>query len=319
MLRGKIIRSSKKTKLTEKTPKIRRARWSSKLARRYLIFFLLVGPALLWRFFTAVYPVVQTVYLSFFKVDLLSHIDQFVGLQNFWELADEPDIGTILSFTLVFIAASTVLELILGMGIASLLNARFRGRKIARTVNLIPWAIPTIVAALGFRWMLDSEYGLVTDWIYRIFGWRPEFLLSPVPAQFSVILVNIWKNTPFMAVILLAGLQNIPVDLYEAAKIDGATSFQRFRYITIPLTIPLVITLGLFFVIWQLASFDLVYGMTKGGPGVVTTVIAYRIFQRGMLWFNWGMASTLSVLLILIVVAVGLAGLYLFRRYEVTI
>lgn len=313
------MRSPIKSKLTEKVPKIRHARWSSRLGRRYLIFFLLVGPALLLRLFTAVYPVVQTVYLSFFEVDLLSQINRFVGLQNFRHLVSERAIGNILFFTLIFIAASTVLELILGMGVATLLNARFRGRKIARTVNLIPWAIPTIVAALGFRWMLDSEYGLVTDWIYRIFGWRPELLISPTLAQLSVILVNVWKNTPFMAVVLLAGLQSIPVEFYEAAKIDGATSFQRFRYITIPLSTPLVITLGLFFVIWQLASFDLIYGMTQGGPGVATTLIAYRIFQRGMLWFDWGTASALSVLLILIVAAVGVLGLYLFRRYEVTI
>lgn len=313
------MKSPAETRLTGKAVKIRCTRRSPRLARRYFIFFLLVGPALLLRLLTSVYPILRTVYLSFFEVNLISRINQFVGLQNFTQLASDSTVRDILSFTIVFVVASTVLQLILGMAIANLLNARFVGRKIARTVNLIPWAIPIVVAALAFRWMLDDQYGLVADWTYRISGWRPQLLIFPATARLSVILVNVWKNAPFMAIVLLAGLQSVPVELYEAAKIDGATPFQRFRYITIPVSTPIIITLALFFVIWQLASLDLIYGMTQGGPGVATMVIAYRIFQRGMLWYDWGMASALSMVLILIVTAVGVLGLYLFKRYEVTL
>jgi len=312
------MRSLSEAKLMEKVIKASHTRRSSKLAKRYAVFFLLVGPALVLRFLTSVYPVLHTVYLSFFEVNLMSHINRFVGLQNFIQLTNDPTVRGILSFTIIFVVASTGLQLILGMPIAVFLNAQFRGRKIARTVNLIPWAIPTIVAGLAFRWMLDDQYGIITDWIYRIFGLQTKLLIFPTTAQLSLILVNVWKNMPFMAVILLAGLQSVPIDLYEAAKIDGATRFQRFRYITIPVSTPIIITLVLFFVIWQLASFDLIYGMTKGGPGVATTVLAYRIFQKGMLWYDWGMASALSVVLILIVAAVGVVGLRLFKRYEIT-
>jgi multiple sugar transport system permease protein len=242
-----------------------------------------------------------------------------VGLKNFEVLFKDATVKDISLFTIMFVAVSTMLQLVFGMVIASLLNTRFVGRQAARTINLIPWAIPTIVAGLAFRWMLDDQYGLITDLISRFTGSRPAPLVFPTTAQISVILVNVWKNVPFMAVVLLAGLQNIPSELYEAAKIDGASTFQAFRKITIPLSIPIVITLGLFFVIWQLASFDLVYVMTGGGPGVATTVLAYRIFQKGMLWYDWGMASALSELLIFIVAVVGVVGLYLFKKYEVTL
>ena len=287
--------------------------------RRYLLFFVLVGPAVLLRLLTAVYPVLHTIYLSFHKMDLMSDQTTFVGLTNYVKVFSDYNNRDIFSFTLIFIICSVALQLILGLATANLLNAEFRGRNMVRTINLIPWAIPTIVAGLAFRWMLDDQYGLVTDWLFRLTGDRYELLVHPFTARLCVILVNVWKNTPFMAVVLLAGLQSVPVELYEAARIDGASSLQNFRYITLPMSTSLLVTLGLFFFIWQLANFDLMLGMTHGGPGLATTVISYTIFQQGMLWFNWGMASALGVCLIIIVAFVGIIGLGLFRRYDVSI
>ena len=291
----------------------------SSQTRRYLLFFMLVGPAVLLRLLTAVYPVLHTIYLSFHKMDLMSDQTTFVGLTNYVKVFSDYNNRDIFSFTLIFIICSVALQLILGLATANLLNAEFRGRNMVRTINLIPWAIPTIVAGLAFRWMLDDQYGLVTDWLFRLTGDRYELLVHPFTARLCVILVNVWKNTPFMAVVLLAGLQSVPVELYEAARIDGASSLQNFRYITLPMSTSLLVTLGLFFFIWQLANFDLMLGMTHGGPGLATTVISYTIFQQGMLWFNWGMASALGVCLIIIVAVVGIIGLGLFRRYDVSI
>jgi len=291
----------------------------SNTTRRYITFFLLVAPALLLRISTSVYPVLQTIYLSFFEVNLVSQTNLYVGLQNFIRLARDISIRDITSFTIMFTLLSTLLELIFGMIIANFLNTNFTGRQLARTINLIPWAIPTIVAALAFRWMFDDQYGLIVDWIYRLFGIRPALLVFPLTSQLSVILVNVWKNTPFTAIVLLAGLQNVPPELYEAARIDGANSLQAFRWITIPVSVPIIITLILFHIIWQLSGFDLIYGMTSGGPGIATTLIGYRIFQKGMLWYDWGTASALGVVLILIVAIIGIIGLYLFKKYEVTL
>lgn len=287
--------------------------------KRYFLFFILVGPAVLLRLLTAVYPVLETLYLSVFKVDMLTNSQEFVGMRNFARIFADQSNHDIMFFTLIFILCSVALQLVFGLGIASMLNTQFRARNLVRTINLIPWAIPTIVAGLAFRWMLDDQYGLVTDWLLRLTGNKYELLVNPLTARICVILVNVWKNTPFMAVVLLAGLQSVPAELYEAAKIDGATSFQNFRHITLPISMSLLITLGLFFFIWQLANFDLMLGMTHGGPGLATTVLSYTIFQQGMLWFNWGMASALGVILIIVVAIVGIIGVALFKHYDISL
>jgi multiple sugar transport system permease protein len=216
------------------------------------------------------------------------------------------------------VLSSAVLQLIVGMLIALLLNATFRGRAFARTINLIPWVIPTIVAGYVFRWLLDDQFGLIPYWVYQISGIRLVIFISSLGARLTVILVNVWKDAPFIAIVFLAGLQGVPQDIYDAAKVDGANAWQRFWRITMPLVMPLVITMGLFRIVWSLASFDLVYGLTQGGPGVATAVLALQVFREGILFFKFGFASAISVVLLLLVAIVGLAGLRLFRRADVT-
>lgn len=284
--------------------------------KKYLIFALLVGPAVLLRFSTSFYPIVRTIYLSFFKHNLMEQVHRYVGFNNFTALLNDQTILDVIGFTLVFISVSVILQLILGMAIANLLNTKFKGRKIVRTLNLLPWVIPVIVSGYVFRWMLNADYGLITDWIFRLSGKEVQLLINPFYARLSLILVNVWRNTPFMAIVLLAGLQSIPDELYEAAKIDGASWFQRFLHITLPASSSTIVTLGLFNIIWQIANIDIILGLTQGGPGSATTVIAFRIYQLGMQWFNWGMASALSVYLLLIVALISLIALYLYRKFE---
>jgi multiple sugar transport system permease protein len=248
---------------------------------------------------------------------LLSGTNQFIGAANYRALVDDFGVRSAVRFTIIFVLGSTVLQLIVGMLIALLLNATFRGRPFARSINLIPWAIPTIVAAYAFRWLLDDQFGLIPYWINQVTGSRVAPLASPEGAQVSLVLVNVWKNAPFMGVVFLAGLQGVPEDLYEAARVDGASAWQRFWAITFPLILPLVIAQGMFFVVWQLAAFDLIYGLTNGGPGVATVTLSLRIFQEGLLFFKYGFASALSMVLMALVAVVGLFGLFWFRRREV--
>ncbi len=289
----------------------------SRRQRQYLLFTLLVLPALVLRLLTAAYPIVRTFQLSLRDISLLYGTDTYVGLENYQLLQDDFGVRGAIDFTIIFVLVSTILQLVLGLLIAQLLNANFRGRVIARAVNLIPWAIPTIVAAYAFQWMLDDQFGLLPHWIAFFTGKRPVIFINPSSARAAVILVNVWKNAPFMAVVFLAGLQGVPEELYEAAKVDGANAFRRFLHITIPVITPLVVTMGTFFTVWQIASFDLIYGMTKGGPGVATSVLALRIFDEGLLYFKFGFASAIAVVLLLIVGLVGLVGIVLFRRFEV--
>ena len=285
--------------------------------RRYVLFLLLVAPAFLLRFATAAFPILQTIYLSFTDLNLLKNTNDFIGLQNYPAVLSDPGFQASLSFTLMLVLGATVLELVVGMLIALLLNAAFRGRPFARTINLIPWAIPTIVAGYAFRWLLDDQFGLIPYWINQLTGIRFVAFITPSMAQLMVILAHVWKDAPFMAIVFLAGLQGVPLDLYDAAKVDGANAWHRFWGVTVPLIMPLTITMALFRLVWSLASFDLVYGLTQGGPGVATSVLALQIFRQGIMFFKFGFASAISVILLILVGIAGVLGLWLFRKSDV--
>jgi multiple sugar transport system permease protein len=250
------------------------------------------------------------------NLHLIDGTNEFVGFENYRILFEHYNFQNALSFTIIFVVVSTMLELVLGLLIALLLNATFRGRKFARTINLIPWAIPTIVAAYAFRWILDDQFGMLSQAITHLTGENPAILNSVFGARLSTILVNVWKNAPFMGMIFLAGLQGVPIELYEAARVDGANAWQRFWKITLPMITPLVIIMSMYLIVWQLASFDLIYGFTRGGPGIATNVLAFYIFQEGFLFFKFGYASAISMILLLLVALVGSLGIIWFRRYD---
>lgn len=285
--------------------------------RRYLLFIALIAPAFLLRIFTSAYPILQTIYLSFTNLNLLDNTNEYVGWQNYSAMVNDYSVKAAFNFTVIYVVSSTILLLIIGMLIALLLDATFRGRTFARTINLIPWAIPTIVAGYAFRWLLDDQFGLIPYWANLVSGEQMVVFISLWGARTAVILVQVWKDAPFIAIVFLAGLQGIPSEVYDAARVDGANAWQRFWRITLPLVMPLVITMGLFRTVWTLANFDLVYGLTFGGPGVATSVLALRIFQEGILFFKFGYASAISVILLILVGVIGLIALLLFRRLEV--
>jgi multiple sugar transport system permease protein len=283
--------------------------------RFYVMAVLLLLPAVGLRAFTTLYPFIQTSLYSLQKYNPAFPPQQFVGLGNFQRLAADPVVQASVSFTVLFVVVSTFFQLTLGLALAHLLNAPFRLRGLARALSLIPWAMPTIVAAIGFRWMFDDQFGMIPDALWRL-GLDTRWLIDPRNAQVAVIFVSIWKSTPFVALVLLAGLQGIGRDLYEAATVDGANRLQALRFITIPMLMPIIVTISMFMLVWQLAVFDLPFGMTGGGPGYATTVLAQKIYQE-MNSLNYGYAASLSMVLVGIVAIIGIVGLVLFRRYEV--
>jgi multiple sugar transport system permease protein len=283
--------------------------------RFYVMAVLLLLPAVGLRTFTTLYPFIQTSLFSLQKYNPAFPPQQFVGLGNFQRLAADPVVQASVGFTVLFVVVSTFFQLTVGLALAHLLNAPFRLRGLARALSLIPWAMPTIVAAIGFRWMFDDQFGMIPDALRRI-GLDTRWLIDPRNAQLAVIMVSIWKSTPFVALVLLAGLQGIGRDLYEAATVDGANRWQVLRSITIPMLTPILVTIGMFMLVWQLAVFDLPFGMTGGGPGYATTVLAQKIYQE-MNSLNYGYAASLSMVLVVIVAIIGVVGLVLFRRFEV--
>ena len=283
-----------------------------------LLALAFIAPALLLRMFTAVYPFLATAYLSFTDASALQPRASFVGLENYVLLTTDVVLHQSIVFTGLFVAGSTALELVFGFLVALLLNASFRLRQVARTSNLIPWVIPAIVTALGFRFMFDTQFGIIPDLLGRV-GIQVNWLTEPGPARVATIVANVWRSTPFVALIILAGLQGIPAELYEAARVDGAGRLRVLWQVVIPLVMPLLVTMGIFLLVWQLGAFDIILGMTGGGPGTSTTVLSYLVYQQAFIGLSFGYASAIAMVLFVFVLLVGGLALALFRRMEVSL
>lgn len=291
----------------------------SRRTKRILTILALLAPAAGLRLFTAVYPYVQAVQLSFYDYNPAFPPKRWIGLDNYEKALNDIVIRTSLSFTVVFVVASTIFQIVLGLGVALLLNRHFPGRGLVRAINLIPWAIPMVVVAVGFRWMLDPQYGIFNDLLDRIFGINVPWLTRFWPSRIAVIGTNVWKSTPFLAIVFLAALQAIPQDTIEASRVDGANRVQSFFGITLPLLMPQVVVIGLFMLVWQLASFDLIFAMTGGGPGYATQVLAYSIYQVAFTGLNYGYASAISMILFVVVALTTAVMLLIFRRVEISL
>lgn len=284
--------------------------------RVWLLAAILIAPALLVRLFTSVYPFLATAWMSLTDDGAYTAEPSFIGLANYTELLGDRIAREALIFTVVFAGVSTLLELLLGFALALLLNAAFRLRGAARAAALIPWAIPAVVSALGFRFLFSDGFGIVPH-LTGLVGIEIEWLTSPVAAKAAVIIANVWRSVPFVAFVILAGLQGVPPELYQAAKVDGAGRLRTLWNVVVPLVTPLLITMGVFMIIFQLGTFDTVFGMTGGGPGTATQVAPYLAYQEAFIGLEYGRASALAMLLFLIVLAVGVLALRSFRRREV--
>ena len=178
---------------------------------------------------------------------------------------------------------------------------KFKGRRFLRTIVLIPWAMPAVVIGMAAKWGFNNDYGMINDFIRRfVSDFQFNWLINTGSARAAVIAMDLWKDLPFFAILVLSGLQFISGDIYEAAKVDGANGIQSFFRITLPLITRNVITLCIPFTLWRLTTFDLVYAMTSGGPGEDTSLIAYRITMEAFTNLNVGYAATLAVMLFLV-------------------
>jgi multiple sugar transport system permease protein len=205
------------------------------------------------------------------------------------------------------------------LGIATLLNRPFRGRTLVRAVNLLPWAMPAIVIATAAQWLFNSQFGMIDDLINRVIpGVRPIWLASPDMARVVVILVDVWKNAPWAAIILLAGLQNIPGELYEAAKVDGASSWRTFRSVVVPILAPLIFSVAIFVATYRVLTFDIVYGLTQGGPGTSTSLLSYQVYKLAFSGLYYGYGASVAVFAFLIVLVISVVGYTFMRRSENT-
>lgn len=265
--------------------------------KKYIPVILII-PIVIIRGFTTIYPIIITFINSLYNIKVLSGIHEFIGLKNYIDVFKDDKIISSIKFTAIFVIVSMLFHVLLGTVLALILNMKFRGRRFLRTIVLIPWAMPAVVIGMAAKWGFNNDYGLINDLIRRFIpSFQFNWLINTGSARGAVISMDLWKDLPFFAILILSGLQFISEDVYEAAKVDGANSIQIFFKITLPLIIKNILTLCIPFTLWRLTSFDLVYAMTSGGPGEDTSLIAYRIAMESFTNLNIGYASTLAIML----------------------
>ncbi|KAA5806631.1 carbohydrate ABC transporter permease [Thermoanaerobacterium thermosaccharolyticum] len=269
-----------------------------------ILGYLLVAPALLCIIAIALYPVLNTFKLSLYYMKLqLIGLTHFIGFQNYISLFNDPRFRSASINTVIFTIVSVSLELVIGMIMALLMNKKFKGTGLVRAAILIPWAIPTIVSALMWKFIYNDQFGLLNDILVRmgVINSYKAWLGSPSLAMGSAIFADVWKTAPFMALLLLAGLQNISYEFYEAAKVDGAGSIRRFFSITLPLLKPTILVALIFRTLDAFRVFDLIFVMTGGGPGNSTetlTIYAYKTLFRNL---DFGIGSAIAVVIFIFV------------------
>jgi multiple sugar transport system permease protein len=260
-------------------------------ARAGLLFVL---PALLALAALLLYPLLDTVRLS-----LTDDAGRFVGLANFAAVLEARLTGIALRNTIVYVGGSLVLQIVIGTAAGILLNQPLRGRAALRSLILIPWIVPGIVAATTWAWMFHYEFGIL-NWLWVASGLGEEpvgWLTRRDTVLPSLIAVNVWKLFPFVAVMVLAGLQAIPQSLYEAARVDGAGFLAEVRYVMLPQLKGVLLAVTLLLFIWGMNAITIIYAMTRGGPANASLITPIQIFQEAFELFQFPTASALSVLL----------------------
>jgi trehalose/maltose transport system permease protein len=286
-------------------PAPKRRRRGTKLQRRQTrIAWLLLLPSLAVVALVALYPLGKTVYQSFTNQEFLALTPtQWVGLENYRQLIHDAVFRGAVWETIKFTLITVSFEFALGLAIALVVNSSFKGRGVMRAVMLVPWAIPTVVAAQMWKWMLDDTYGTINDLGMRLhlISHPHAWIANPGTSLASVCAVDIWKTTPFVALLLLAGLQVIPQDLYEAAEVDGANALQQFWRITFPLLKPAILVALIFRTLDALRVFDVFYVFFGNRPDTQTMAIYAQFTIVGNGHVGYGSAISVAIFLIIAV------------------
>ncbi|MGI9103635.1 MAG: carbohydrate ABC transporter permease [Terriglobales bacterium] len=310
-------------------PPPRKTKYEAALAlleRPNVLGYLLLSPAAFIIFFFVAYPFVWGVWMSLTNKTIgmpWSQVD-FVGLSNYIELVKNDRVFWVTTRnSFVYTAVATIVKWALGMWLAILLNRMVRFSRFVRAAVLLPWIIPTVLSAIAFLWIFDPDFSVI-NWSLRQFytwmGWGyvkgPLWLAEPTLALASVTFVNIWRGTPFYAISFLAGLQTISPELYEAAMIDGASSWQRFWHITMPGIKPITVVVLVFSIVITFSDFQIVYVLTRGGPANSTHLFATYAYQVAMVGSRLGLGAAVSLFMFPVLAILIIFQLVYLRREQ---
>lgn len=264
--------------------------------------YLLILPSMIIIFGILLYPILYSFVMSFCKVIFSDNTFQFVGLQNYIEMFRDSYFVNSITLTVYFTIVTVFLEIILGVGIAMVLNQEFHGRGFVRGIMILPWALPSVVNAIMWKWIYDSNYGALNALLSQthIIDNYHVWLSDPSSALNLMIFANVWKETPYVVLLTIAALSNISGELYEAARVDGASSWVSFWKITLPLIKPVVLILAITKTIWAMQTFELVLILTGGGPANGTQLITFFIHKNTFKFQEFGYGSAMAYFLTIV-------------------
>jgi ABC-type sugar transport system permease subunit len=288
-------------------------------ARERRLAFYLLAPVIIGLLALLAYPTIQTILWSFQHYVLTDPSHPF-SLGNYTQLFHDHVFWAALEFTVLYAVLSVIGQVIVGMGVALMANKEFRGRTAFRAALLFPWMMPTVITAVVWRFMANPDYGLF-DGVFAKVGLPHSFIWLGTPdlAIFTLLMLSIWKVNSFAALVFLAGLQSIPKEVYEAADVDGVSPWQRFRKITLPMLRTTILVVLVLRTVEALQAFDIIYGLTLGGPGNATQNLPLYLYQKALEGLNFGYGSAMGVVLALIIAAFAVVYLkVLYRPGEAT-
>ena len=285
-------------------------RWvASPRFRRRLVPYLFLVPATIAMLLIYFYPMLRGVFTSFLENNTAIGTSEFSGLENYRDIVRDESFWNSMRRSAIWVIGSVVGQFVVGFAFALLLNERWPGNRLVRALMLVPWVMPGVSVALGWRLIYDEQFGLLNDMLGRMGLPQLTWLNDPNLAMLGVILANVWKAFPFVTVTMLAGLAAIPDDQYDAAKVDGATMLNRFRYVTLPGVRNVTFVVVLLMAVWTFNYFDLVFVMTEGGPAQATEIAPVLVARYAFQQFDYGLAATVAV--IMTVFNVIFAALYI--------
>jgi len=294
-----------------------REKFSDLLEDRNFLGFLLVIPAEAILLIFLAYPFILGLWLGFTDT-VIGRKGNFIGFDNYVSLLKDSTFWLVTYNTFLYTIVAVFFKALLGFMLAIVLNRDFVGKGLTRAIILLPWIIPTALSAIAFWWLYDTTFSAITWTLMKtgLLHHKIDFLGDPTNARISLIVANVWRGIPFFTIGLLAGLQTIDPTLYEAAAIDGAGSWKRFRRITLPLVLPLMAVITTFSTIWTFGDFQLVWVITKGGPANATHLFGTLSFQRAIPGGHFGEGAAISNFILPILVICVLATFKFLRRED---
>ena len=281
----------------------------------------LVLPAVMLVIIVVILPILSGIQISFTSQRVVGSEYETVGLKNYFDLFGDRNFIASLGRSAVWVLANGLFQTIVALLIALLINQPFKGQNFVRTWIILPWAVPAAVTAILWRWMFDATSGIINTSMMRLSLIEKPllFLANPEIAGISLTFVNSWRYVPFLTIIFLAALASVPEEEYEAARVDGAGFWLQFKSITFPNILPTLTVLGLVGTLWASNVFDIIWMMTRGGPGVATTTVPVLMYDTAFYGYNISRASAGAIIFLLLLVVFALVFIFLNRRQFIVV